>query len=441
MAIANFPSALQPIIQAGMLQREFEQALRANLIYRSVADREEFPVGIGESLTKTRAGLKPAVTAQLLPSTNTNLDNGISPSGWGVEQYTITIGMLADSTDLNMVTSRVGIASQFVQNAYVNGEQAARSLDLQARNALYSAYLGGNTRIRTTLGSAGQTVAVDDVRGFQNAFVNGVQTPISNTNFIAVTIGSNVYNIGAVAVDGSNVSTAYGGISGTLTTVSGNITIADGTAGNAVTASTASGVVRPSGRATTAALTGTDTLTMSNLLDAKAKLELNAVPKIGGFYHVFLDAVSARQLFADPDFKVLFQGATSENAAYAAGELASPFLGLRFFQTHLSPTQTAGVSGFTVRRTILAGSGALVEGVFQGTGESDIGPDDAIVSVSDGVAMVTRPPLDRLHQIIAQSWYWVGGYCAPTDTTTTSTTVPTATNAAFKRAVIIESAG
>ena len=27
-----------------------------------------------------------------------------------------------------MVTSRVGIASQFLQNAYVNGEQAARSL-------------------------------------------------------------------------------------------------------------------------------------------------------------------------------------------------------------------------------------------------------------------------------------------------------------------------
>ena len=59
----------------------------------------------------------------------------------------------------------------------------------------------------------------------------------------------------------------------------------------------------------------------------------------------------------------------------------------------------------------------------------------------DNIAMVTREPLDRLQQIIAQSWYWIGGFCAPTDVTTNPTTVPTATNAAFKRAVIIEHIG
>ena len=31
-------------------------------------------------------------------------------------------------------------------NAYTNGEQAARSLDELARNALFTAYFGGNTR-------------------------------------------------------------------------------------------------------------------------------------------------------------------------------------------------------------------------------------------------------------------------------------------------------
>src|ERR1700739_2075293 len=174
MGIQNFPPALQPIIQQGFLEREFEQALKSRLGYRACADRVQILVEIGETLTKTRAGLKPSVTIPLQPSTNSNFDNGLSPTGWGVEQYTITINHYAATTDLNMVTSRVGIASQFLQNAYVNGEQAARSLDEIARNALFSSYFGGNTRVRTTLGSPGTVVSVDDIRGFQNAFVNGV---------------------------------------------------------------------------------------------------------------------------------------------------------------------------------------------------------------------------------------------------------------------------
>jgi hypothetical protein len=55
--------------------------------------------------------------------------------------------------------------------------------------------------------------------------------------------------------------------------------------------------------------------------------------------------------------------------------------------------------------------------------------------------MVTREPIDRLQQIIAQSWYWIGGFCAPSDTTTNPTIIPTATNAAYKRAVMIEHVG
>jgi hypothetical protein len=71
----------------------------------------------------------------------------------------------------------------------------------------------------------------------------------------------------------------------------------------------------------------------------------------------------------------------------------------------------------------------------------DVAPKDSIVAVVDGVAMVTREPLDRLQQIIAQSWYWIGGFCVPSDTTTNPTTVPTSTNATFKRAAMVEHIG
>ena len=440
MGIQNFPPALQPIIQQGFLEREFEQALKSRLGYRACADRVQIAVGIGETLTKTRAGLKPSVTTPLVPSSNTNFDNGLSPAGWGVEQYTITINHYAATTDLNMVTSRVGIASQFLQNAYVNGEQAARSLDELARNALFNSYFGGNSRVRTTLSSAGTAVAVDDIRGFQNAFINGVQQLVGATNPITATVGTNAYTLVGATADVSNVSTAPNGVSGVLT-FSGNVSVSDGTAANTVIAANASVIVRPSQRSNVSALTATDMLTMSNLLDAVAKLRMNAVPEIDGVYNCYLDPVSARQLFADPDFKQLFQGATSANQVFRQG-MTNDFLGLRFIPTteaFVQPHPT--LVGLMVRRPIICGQGALIEGDFAGMAAEDIVPKDSIVAVVDDVAMVTREPIDRLQQIIAQSWYWIGGYCAPSDTTTNPTTIPTATNAAFKRAVMVEHIG
>ena len=249
MGIQNFPAALQPIIQQNFLEREFQDGLQSVTAFRQIADRETIPNKVGETVTKTRPGLKAPTTTPLSASSNTNLDNGLTPSTWTVEQYVLTMAMYGDTIDLNTVTEKVGIAAQFMQNAKANGIQASQSFDRLARNALFNAYMGGNTRVRTTLGAPAATIAVDDVRGYLNGFVNGVyfgggvlvngvMVPISGTNTLSVTVGSSVYTLTGVAVDGSNVSTAPGGISGTLT-FSGNVTVADGTAGNAVTSSTA----------------------------------------------------------------------------------------------------------------------------------------------------------------------------------------------------------
>lgn len=440
MGIQNFPAALQPIIQQGFLDREFENALRSKLGYRMVADREEFAVGIGETLTKTRAGLKPSVTTPLAAATNTNLDNGLVATNWGVEQYTISLNFYAATQDLNMVTSRVGIASQFLQNAYTNGEQAARSLDELARNALFSPYFGGNTRVITALEGASENVDVDDIRGFLSVFVNGVQQPVSPSSPLTVTVGESLYSLVGAVADATNISTAPGGISGQLTLAS-SVSVSDGALGSAVQAATASAIVRPADRATTAALQATDTLTMGSLLDAVALLRRNAVPTVEGVYNCYLDPVSARQLFSDADFKQLFQGATSANAVFKQG-MVSDFLGLRFITTTEAYVQAhPSISGLNVRRPIVCGQGALIEGDFAGMAADDVAPKDSLVQVIDGVAMVTREPIDRLQQIIAQSWYWIGGFCAPSDTTTTPTTVPTATNANYKRAVLLEHVG
>ena len=440
MGIQNFPAALQPIIQQGFLEREFQAALHSRLGYRMCADRQEFAVGIGETLTKTRAGLKPSVTTPIIPALNTNLDNGLTAATFAVEQYTITLNHYAATTDLNMVTSRVGIASQFLLNAAINGEQAARSLDELARNALFNPYFGGNTRVRVSLGSAGPSVAVDDVRGFQSVFVNGVQTPVGGSTSLSVVVGSTQYNLIGVTADASTYSTAPNAVSGVLT-FSANVSVSDGTAGNAVTAATASSIMRPNSRTTTANLVAGDLLDMSTLLNAVAQLRLNAVPEIDGVYNCYLDPVSARQLFSDPSFRQLFQGATSANQVFRKGTI-SEFLGLRFMLTTEAYTQPSPtVSGALVRRPIICGQGALIEGDFAGMADADVAPADSLISLVDGVAMVTREPIDRLQQIIAQSWYWIGGFCAPSDSTTSASVLPTATNANYKRAVMIEHIG
>ncbi len=438
MGIQNFPLSLQPIIQQGFLEREFQQALTSRLGYRAVADRQEFSVGIGETLTKTRAGLKPSVTTPLVPSANTNLDNGLTPQNSSVEQYTITLNFYAATADLNMVTSRVGIASQFLLNAAINGEQAARSLDELARNALFPAYFGGNTRVRTTLASAGPAVSVDDIRGFTQVWVNGVPTAVSSTNQMSVTVGSGTYSLIGAAADATNQTTAPGGISGVLT-FAGAVSVSDGTINGTVTAATASAIMRPNSRANTAQIVSTDTLDMATLLNAVATLRLNAVPEIDGAYNCYLDPVSAKQLFGDQAFRQLFTGATSDNPVFRRG-IVNDFLGLRFIPT-TEAYVTTPQAGPVIRRPIVCGKGALIEGDFAGLAESDVAPKDSIVSVVDGVAMVTREPIDRLQQIIAQSWYWIGGFCTPSDITTSPTTIPTATNAVFKRAVMVEHAG
>ncbi|QBP09366.1 DUF4043 domain-containing protein [Cupriavidus metallidurans] len=442
MPISNFPAALQPIIQQNFLQREFQDAIQSVLGFRQIARREPFPNQIGETITKTRPGLKAPVTTPITPSSNTNLDNGLTPSTWTVEQYTLSINMYGDSIDLNTVTTRVGIVGQFLQNAKTNGVQAAQSLDRLARNALFNAYMGGNTRVRTTLGAPAATVAVDDVRGFQQVFVNGQLTAVSGVNTMAVLINGNPYTLNGVAVDGSNVSTAPGGISGTLT-FSGNVSVADGTAGNTITAynngtGVAPFILRPNGRGNTSQLVGTDLLTMGSVLDGVAYLRRNAVPTVNGMYNLYLDPVSGRQFFADPDFKQLFQGATSAAKEFRMGRVVE-LVDVRVIPTTEAYVQALG--NVTVRRPILVGDEALVEGDFEGMGTEETPGDNAVIDIVDDIVHVTREPLDRLQQIIAQSWYWIGGFTAPTDQTVNTNIVPTASASYYKRAVVFEHAG
>ena len=450
MAIQNMPTAIQAAIQQGFLETEFNDGLTSAIGFRAIADREPVAINVGETVTKTRTGLKAPQTTALTPSGNTNLDNGLSPTAFTIEQYTLGIAMYADTIDLNVVTSQVSIANQFLVNARTNGIQARQSLDRLARNAIFNAYLGGNTRVRVTLGAPALTISVDDIRGFYTVLVNGQMVAVSGTNTAQVTVGSNVYTLTGVAADGSNISTSPMGISGTLT-FSANVSVADGTALNTVAHANGPALVRPNGKwsggsaasstTATSALAGTDVLTLGTIEDAVAVLRNNTGMQ-DEMFNLYLDNVSMRQLFADQDFKLMYQGQYGSPEA-RQGKVFQ-LLGVNFIPTTEALVQLAGSGvGVKVRRPILAAPGALIEGDFAGMTEKakDMGGVNAEITMSDSVCQIVRAPLDRLQQIIAQSWFWIGGFVAPTDATANSTIIPTAGAQYLKRAVVIEHAG
>ena len=473
MAFNDLPAAIQSVIQQGFLEREFQDALRAKLGFRMIADKEPFSGNIGETITKTRTGLLAAVTTPMAPAQVQDITSGLALSNYGVEQYTLGINQYANPMMLNVATSRVAIANLYLNNAKTLGENAMRSVDTLARNCLFDNYMGGNTRVTVTLGGAGTTVQVDDVRGFFNTLnTQGQVVPVSAANPLLVVVGSNSYQLIGVTADGTapilnpwmnglafsgtgaNTSTAPGGFSGVLT-FSTNVTVADATILNAVVAATAPLIIRPSlastnvQAATTAAISSANDvnngkLTMQMVLDGKAALSSNAVPpsERTGNYILYCDPTQMTGLYQDQAFQRFFVG-KPDSKEYRQGLIAE-LLGVDVVETNQSAVQTSlfNTVGGNVRRALLCGQGALIEGEFTGDAygaAAAVDDADGMITVVDGIAHVTREPLDVLKQVVTQTWAYIGGFCAPTDALTNPNTIPTATNAAYKRALILES--
>ncbi len=459
MGINNLPSSIQSVIQQGMLRTAFETPLRAKIGFRSIADREPFPAEIGETLTRTRTGLLPAITTPLPPAANTDFTSGLTPQNWPVEQYTLSVNQYAGNQMLNIKTSKVAIDSLFLRNAMTLAEQAARSVDLLAMTPLFNAYIGGNTFVTTTLGAAGTAIHVDNINGFQNTFNSeGQPVPVSGTYPVNVQVGSDIYSLVGVTADSTNSSVTPYGVSGTLT-FSSSVTVADGTAGNAVVSSVAPYVIRPTVSstgaqvATTAQISAANDLnsgrlTMEMLLAAKAWLADNGVPGVNdmsglsssGTYRLFCSPTQAKGLFSDPAFQYLYRG-EPRSKEFRRG-IVQDILGIDIIETNLNPVQTVSGVG-NVQRGIMVGQGALIESDFTRTayygavGDED--PEEEMAEIVDGIAHIVREPIDALKQVVTQSWSYIGGFVVPTDMTANTQTIPTASNSYYKRGAILES--
>jgi len=398
----------------------------------------------------------------LNPANIVGLDNGINYATPNLEQYVYNVNEYSNGALVDLISEQAGIADQLKALAKTNGVNAAQTVERVAKQTWFAAYNTGNTWIRGDLGSpTSTTVHVDDIRGFQFAPVNGVMQPVSASNpllvnEIAFASGgiSQQLSVTAAVADSPTQSVypssvagqASDGISGVLTFASGPTTPVSG---DALVSSIASPVVRPNGKNATNQLAPGDLLTMQLINNAVALLQQNAVPRhADGCYHLYYDYQSQSELFVDQQF-MLSAASRIADAEYQNGQVFSLF-GTKFIPTTeaylqaLVPSagmQNPASGGTNVHRVLITGAGGLCQGNYaaleQYANRTAVGSISNIYLV-DNIAHIVRSPIDNQGRSATLVWLAIFGMVCPTDLTATPAIIPTANNAAFKRAVVIE---
>lgn len=414
---STVPAAIRAMMQNGILDRVFMEALRPEFIFPALADPEPWQGGLGDTKTMTRKGL-------LAPATTAITGSDTSAATYGIEQWSVTMDQYGQAIDTNMLTSAMALQSKFLADVQTLGINAGQSLNQIARNKLYNAYAGGRTWC-TTAATTDTSMIVNSVAGFTHVLVNGVPTAVSASNPLTVSI-EGVAN----TVTGVNTGT------NTLTLGTTRVDVV----GDYIVAANAPTTIRPTGD-TAYDLAGGNIATFAMFRSAVTRLRKMNVPTVNGYYVAHIDPDTESQLFSDSDFKQALQGRV-DSPIYTDLSIGR-FGGIDWVRNNEAPTILGGSAGtVTVHRPIVLGAGALVAAPFEGmgdllrgTGVDDV-PDISMIEAAPGVqvARIVRPPQDRLQQTLSTSWSWVGDYGVPSDSLANSDA------ALFKRAVVLEHA-
>jgi hypothetical protein len=413
---STVPAAIRAMMQNGILDRVFQEALKPNFIFPAIADAMPWQGGLGDTKTFTRKGL-------LAPATTAITGSDTSAATYSIEQWSVTMDQYGQAVDTNMLTSSMALASKFLADVETLGINAGQSINQISRNKLFKAYAGGRTWC-TTAGSSDTSIIVQSTNGFETVLVNGVPTAVSASNPLTVTVAG-VAN----TVTGVNTGTS------TLTLGTARVDVA----GDTVVAANAPVSVRPTG-GSAYDLGTSNTATFALFRSCVTRLRKMNVPTVGGYYVAHIDPDTEAQLFSDSDFKQALQGRV-DSPIYTDLSIGR-FGGIDWVRNIEAPTLLGGSAGnVTVHRPIVLGAGALVAAPFEGMGEllrgsgvEDV-PDISMIEAAPGVqvARIVRPPQDRLQQTLSTSWSWVGDYGVPSDSTTGDA-------ALYKRAVVLEHA-
>ena len=478
----SLPASLQAILQNGLLDHVFEDALVASFLYDTLADVRPWAGGLGSTSIMTRGGL-------LTPNTVPITGNDAAVSGYGFEQYQLQMNQYGGSIDTNMATSAMALASKFLEDNTKLGIMAAQSLDLVAQASLYGAYSGGNTYttgVQSTtytpvadLTGFGQTLVADSTTNTNAAegnqgvavpslvqvsasnpgyFLNGVQGIWSYTGWqqlgAAGTQGTATNPAGAGNLSGC---VAVSGVLGAMAAGQSIVTCLPACTGvyggNNVVATTYSPlapyIVRPNAKTSQWGLQSTDVATLATFRNAVTRLKSQHVPQLKGAYTAHVTPQTVAELFLDTEFQSAYRGgAATTSPVYPDNVVGSniggdaTFLGrlagIDWIENTVTPVVYNPAAGFqgAIYRNIVVGADALIKGPFQdqaGLLASMTSGSTVEIKELGGVVRILRAPLDRLGQVLSSTWSWIGGY-------TTGSDILTGDNAVYKRAVIVEHA-
>ena len=188
---STLPAAIQAIMQNGLLDRVFQDALVPEFLFPAMSDSEPWQGNLGDTKTFTRKGL---ITPTTTPITGNDI---ASASTYSIEQWSVTMDQYGISVDTNMLQSAMTLASKYLADVQTLGVNAGQSLNQIARNKLYRAYAGGRTWC-TTAGSSDTSIIVNSVDGFTTNLLNGVPTAVSAANPLSVTIAGTANTVTGV---------------------------------------------------------------------------------------------------------------------------------------------------------------------------------------------------------------------------------------------------
>ncbi len=458
--IVAVPGQVVNLVQSGMLERAFHDGLFPALLYRQEAQWEEWEANIGTEIFMSRPGLLSPNTTPLTPGQDP------TPQTLTWEQWAAVMGRYGDAIDVHMPTSAVANSDLFLRSIHQLGLQAGQSINRVARNRLFKAYLGGNTRVITQGTTAQDRIHVAALNGFTFSMSTAAglahvrPQPLSAVNVLPIHIGTVAHNVIATVPDYAADPDGPGDlvVAGTL-----GATIAVGTA---VTSDIRPRIIRIGGGATTDALTASDTFVMQAMILGVSYLRRNSVPPHeDGYYHLhanmdanaqyFADDAVQRMLTARPEhvaFQEAIIGVAPGCVSYLNNESPDPHTagnristgGSAYYSEDIG-AETTNYTGVDIARCIITGRGALYErgldeakyvseaGITGKIGEFQV-VNMGIQIPTNNVKLILRAPVNRMQDMVGAAWSITTDFPVPSDITS-------GLPAMFKRAVCIEHCG
>jgi hypothetical protein len=456
MALSFGGAPVQRIIQQDYLIKAWMDALFPELLYRADATPELWEGKRGEEKLWSRTGLLDPVTEPLVPGNDPN------PDQYGIEQWRAIADQYGNNVDTHMPTSHVALANMLLRDVHTLGLNAGQSLNRLARNPLYRAYNAGNT-VATVIAAIGAVqIHVASLNGFTEALDNGRPVPVSAVNTVTVTFPGIAEPDNFVIAAAPDIAAEPFG-PGWLTLQ--NALTVGLAARQAVVAEDATVIHRVGGGNSVDAIAAADILTLQDIIDAVAILEGNDVKAHpDGYYHHHMSTTAKAQVFADNQFQRLHEG-LPDSASYRQFIVGVALSCIHYKNTEAPDNTNTGVlratgataqvspqlgaevvneTGVRIGRTIITGRGSLAEcymdesayisevGVTGKIGQFNV-INDGVAVMTDRIRLTVRRPLDKLQQIVANTWSWTGDFPVPTDALVGN-------DARYKRAVIIEHA-